>query len=486
LRQRQRQHQRVRVVDKWVRPIFKPVRLEPFKTDYEVLEPQERIHYSKLAELPHLVGDNVVRPNLALQFFKTPEGWKPTPPYHDIPLSQIAEGTQAVIVKTDFDREMDRKAFLEWLQPLASFVTWTTWQAEGLGAPFAARAPYIAKLLVRAGETIYIRVPAFAPISGLISAFASVYLPSGIEFIHYFVAGGRLDVTRQKFPKRFAGIDSWARVFASYISEAHWGGIELVIEIANTTTEDKYVYVAYIAVSLLNYHSMQGRPYIAYLVRHAELTLSAESISFSPFYHHVYGVISNPYAHFDIGLGIAGDGVNPITATISITGVDLISISRVSDVYDTYWSSPRVKTTMAEYTIKLTFSTAGTGKINFISVWARPASPFRWYNKRSSDSYTSDGDGATDTVVLLDYRTSTKHVKKLSRIKATGDVNTTQLQLRIDDQVVWDFLTDGDTCDIPHENAKLVELLVNDPGAGTTTTVSYTYYYEEGEGFLVK
>ena len=136
--------------------------------------------------------------------------------------------------------------------------------------------------------------------------------------------------------------------------------------------------------------------------------------------------------------------------------------------------------------IKIEVSTTGEGEFQF-NPGHVPYSEDEIDQKqtRIAGSYTSDGDGTTDIITLLDYTGSVKHIGKLMRIKCTGDSNTTELMVVVDGEDFWDFLSDGDTCEILLEDIKKIELKVNDPGDGTTT-VNYTLQYVEEDSFLMR
>lgn len=131
-------------------------------------------------------------------------------------------------------------------------------------------------------------------------------------------------------------------------------------------------------------------------------------------------------------------------------------------------------------------ATTASSLIAFSTTPIMKGAKFRENPVRIEGSYTSNGDGVADTVTIADYTNKGKHMGRLMMVKAVGDANTTQLQLVVDGHVVWDFLKDGDTFSFELHDSQKIELIVNDPGGGTTTTVSYILIGVEEESVIVE
>jgi len=390
-----------------------------------------------------------------------------------------------VLELIDFTRPYDKEYFARLVQPQEAFVDLVDWSVEpGSQPPWAAGAKQVAKLRIEPGETVYVRIPVFLACAKPVVLFTCIYVPSEVTADAYFVLGGNLASNRTKLSKTPVGRNDWARILKTWFYEQNNGGLEVVLEFKNTGTDTKYVYVAYIIVCTYDLRNCTTVPLI--IVSNLEITLSNESIDV---------VLANPpftvlpsTLFIDSWTTIAGDDTNALSVSLIVAGTTLVTASRTSSTYGTVTLTARVKLTMVNpsMVIKYTYSTSGTGKIVVIIVWARFYGDVPRYTRRVSGDYTSDGDGAADVVTILNYTEQVKHISRLLRVVAKGDSNTTELKLRVDGIEVWDFLNDGDTCTLEIRDAKKVELVVNDPGGGTTTTVSYVVQFEEEYAHLVK
>jgi len=260
----------------------------------------------------------------------------------------------------------------------------------------------------------------------------------------------------------------------------------IVWEFTNNGSSDEYVYIAIIIIRKVTVSSERVA------VAGYRKKINNETITFT-----TYLPFRTPIA-VKISIGIAGDGTNAVTGNIYVydfgsdTYVQIATFSNSSTTltwYPTYVViRSRIGSGIYCPLIKIEFSTVGSGDCGFaIQLLYNLTRNVKSEYKRLGGSYTSDGNGQTDTVTLLDYTSSKNHIGRLMRVKATGDANTTQLQLQVDGEVVWDFLNDGDTCELDIEHVKKVELLVNDNGSATTTsttTVNYVVQYEEEASFL--
>jgi len=358
------------------------------------------------------------------------------------------------------------------------------WSDEGLSDP-GTGCEYVLKVRVPAGGSVFISVPALRA-DHIQSLHVRIYGSANIKVYAYRSIGsvtGFVPPAMPYFEDYLTG--DWMDVSMSeqltFVKNTFF-----VIKIENIGSSDEFVYIAELTI-----YRVDIRHYgkIDFGTVRKDLNNSRISIEIRP---PIDGVDVLPLI---IGVYVYSDGSNPIDVAVSVfrdgAWYQIWSFSSTAQgVW--YWLYVPVKKHLIEgnqwyrMRLKLNVSTAGVGYVK-IYVQSYYYAPYvRRVPKRVGDRYTSDGDGATDTVTILDYTTQPKHIARLLRVKATGDSNTTQLQLRVDGEVVWDFLEDGDTCELELEDVHKVELLVNDPGGGTTTTVSYVVQYVEEDSIICR
>ena len=400
-------------------------------------------------------------------------------------LTTVPAEYQGLLFIIDFTRPYDSEYMKQFVSPVEAYQGLVDYEAEGLPQPYAAGAKQVAKIKVEPGQTIYLIFPLQVVHSYIVVSRATLYVPSGVKFNHYYVLGGVLTDTRMEFPKDFEGVDDWAKLVNTWFAEQHNGSVAYVIRIRNDTSETKYVYLAHVMAQLNRPDDVTEKFRRLYMTKNGKVVLSNEEITFRIIIEYVFPV-KHENVRYICDAVIAGDGTNALTFSVVINNVEVFSVSRTDTAAAWYACDFYTKLRKIAFAIDLKFSTPGTGTITEVAFSACCVPPQARYTKRTSGSYTSDGDGTADTVTILDYTEATKHISRLMRVKATGDSNTKQLVLRVDGNDVWDFLNDGDTCTLELRDIKKVELVVNDPGGGTTTTVNYVIQFEEENAHLVK
>ena len=400
-------------------------------------------------------------------------------------LTTIPAESQGFLFMIDFTRPYDAEYFKQFVNPQDAYVGLVDWSVEPGTQPYASGSKYVAKVKVEPGQEVYIRIPVKA-VNKLIHFTVTIHAPPSVAISHYIALGGKYTeppAFRQPVYEGY-GINDWVVLVNTWTLETTWGGIEWVIKLRNDGTETAYVYIAQVMCVIPSL-----RTFLVVWRAEAERTISNKTETYDIRIPYVL-----KYVRLNCVMTIAGDGTNPITVDVQVLTpsgyVTIASISRTETDYATYSVKFALKQGIFRYwdwvRVRFVISTSGTGKVKLLTLIAVEEDTELKYPKRTSGSYTSDGDGTADTVTILDYTEATKHISRLMRVKATGDSNTKELKLKVDGQEVWDFLNDGDTCTLELRDVKKVELIVNDPGGGTTTTVSYTIHYVEENAHLVK
>ena len=362
------------------------------------------------------------------------------------------------------------------------------WADEGLPDP-STGSDYVIKIKVPAGGSKNVAM--------LMMLGDYPYI---ISFLWYGSDSIKIRASRQNTPAitlnnaefpvyEYYGTSTWTPdVFMVWFLEHRRSFI--VWEISNDGTNDEYVYIAIIIVKKIEWVSER----IAVAGGRKKLNNETWTIA-------VWIPVKGKAIPIRIGVGIAGDGTNAMTANIYIEDlvsgsfIQIASYSNTSTTLTWYHTQVTIKQkqrddvdTFGIIQIRIEFSTVGTGDARLALQLYKITEDVSEEYKRVSGSYTSDGNGIADTVTILDYSTSKYHIGRILRVYAVGDANTTELQLQVDGNVIWDFLNDGNTCTLDIRDIKKVELIVNDNGSATTTsttTVKYVIQYTEEKSMLV-
>jgi len=312
------------------------------------------------------------------------------------------------------------------------------WSDEGLSDP-GTGCDYVLKVKVPAGGTVYISVPMLWT-DHIQSLFVRIYGSTNIKVYAYKSIGnviGSVPTAMPWFEDYLTG--DWTDVKVSdhlVFTRNHY----FVIRLDNEGTSDEFVYIAELVIFRIDIR-YYGK--IEFGTVRKDLNNSRISIELRL---PTDGTDVFPLL---IGVYVYSDGSNPVDVAVSVfrdsAWHQIWSFSSTAQgvwywLYVPYKKHLIVGNQWYKLRLKLDASTTGVGYIKIV-VQSYHYSPYvKRVPKRVADSYTSDGDGSTDTVTILDYTAQPRHIGKLLRVKATGDSNTKQLQLRIDGQVVWDFL----------------------------------------------
>jgi len=385
-----------------------------------------------------------------------------------------------VLFLIDFTRPYDSEYFKQFISPAEAYQGVVDYSAEGLPDP-GTGSRYLAKLKVDAGASVKVIIPIQVPIRPVI-AVIRLWVPTGVRVDFAFEPSPDWYKT-EKWETKWYGVNGYAEIVLP--NGGNNSRLQFInLKFTNETSETKYVYVAVIAVFCV----IEPTRFInLFKISNLELTVSAETKRIvQELFLGKWLKVGSIFVH----VTLAGDGTNPCTVEVRIVsgGEKTIgSISRTSTDYALYMVSFRVFRVLGVYSSDIIYviSSDGTGKVKHLDVEliTFPDS-FKSIPSRLAGSYTSDGDGSDDVVTLIDYETAQYHIKKL-KVYASGDTNTKKLVLRIDGQDCWDFLNDGDTVEFDfHDGVRKVQLVVNDPGGGTTTTVNYKVWFEKRLGHL--
>jgi len=299
-----------------------------------------------------------------------------------------------------------------------------SWQTEGLPQPESTGSPYVLKIVVKAGGTVYVRVPVkaryFMPFCSYITLYARDY---DVYVLPYVTLGGLLTATRNKLPKRLRlPANKWGRFIVHWFMEAHHGCTEIIVEVYNPQSVDVAVYIGVItACEILA--EVKGFCLLFGWEDVFELELSNETLTFT-IDIMLSGAI-RATAHMYVAYAIAGDGTNPLSISIKVhpAGVTIVTDSQTDTTYK-YGDRP-FKIYFAKrgvfghptMSFEVTLSTSGIGKLGkFIIVL------FAFTDEYEYSKDVSTTVPAGQTVTLIDLSSDVKHIKGGSfRITAPSD-----------------------------------------------------------------
>lgn len=399
-----------------------------------------------------------------------------------IPYAERSPTKQDVLFggKVAFIMDMNDEEVVRRIMDYCGISGWklVKWSEEGLPRPHVSGSIYVLKIPING--TVYIRIPLNVTINEYVWSYVTLYGDVGLNVYVYYALGGDLSNTRMKLSKPFTFISGvWAKVVTTWIGEPHNGAIELIIEVSGTGT----LYIGMVACYLGIIGKIE-KWIPAYMLLNVKIELSTETFSFFIRYG-IYAESGKPFLVEHL-FRVLTDGN---TLTISATdenGHTIYTLSTTTTTETDYYTVMHIKLkTRQRDKVTYSFDTTGVAEIRAINIVLHIYSDeFKSIN-RASGSYTSDGDGTEDTVTLIDYTTDKNYHAKIRMVKATSDSNTTELKLKINGNDVWDFLNDGSTYDKEVDDVYKAELIVNDPGNGTTTTVSYVIVYEIHYGHII-
>lgn len=404
---------------------------------------------------------------------------------------------QQVFWRLDINNEDSVRELMS-VTGLVENVDWwlVKWTDEGLSDPGTGN-DYVVKVKVPAGGSVRITVKLLYSGYGQ-NLYIRAYIPSSVELYMQRSSNSYADVTYpangENYSTRTVGADDW-KDYSYYTASSHSRVQFVIIKLTNTSSSDEYVYIGELSLFVVD---------IGTYWKGIFLNNERDDIAGTTWDQNYILYTHRKAFKIWITITAVSDGTNPVTVTVYVYDI------RVG--WKQIWSGSTTSSTGTTWYVRAVIKQLLQGGSNWYAFWvrivvdassatsAKASYSVTWvptfddaeidkYYKRVSGSYTSDGNGTTDTVTILDYTTGTKHIGKLLRVKATGDANTTLLQLQVDGNVVWDFLNDGDTCTLDIEDVQKVELLVNDNGSATTTsttTVNYVVQYVEEDSVIFR
>jgi len=405
-----------------------------------------------------------------------------------------------VLYRLDISNEDDVRELMS-LTGLVENVDWwiVKWSDEGLSDPGTGTDKAV-KVRVPAGGSVEVAVRLLYADKVQV-LYHRTYVPSAVVVYMQRVGLLTQDVTfpynGENYSTRQVGNDGWGN-YVYYTAHSHSHMWFVKIKFENTGTSDAYVYIAELSLFGIDV----GKYWKGSMCAVERDDIAGTTWTFNPVFY-----TTSRYVPLWITIKLVSDGTNTVSATIYVYDAEVgwkqvRTVSTTSSSGASWNISFIVKDIMRSgkwyainVKVEVDASSASSAYAHIAFSWIPiigDEEPDRTI-KRLSGSYTSDGNGQTDTVTLLDYTGTstavTKHVSRLLRVKATGDSNTTQLQLQVDGEVVWDFLNDGDTCTLDIRDVQKIELLVNDNGSATTTsttTVNYVVQYEEEDSVICR
>ena len=296
---------------------------------------------------------------------------------------------------------------------------------EGIPQPEGTGSPYVLKIVVPAGGTVYVRVPIKARYYTPFSAYITVYSKDyEVECSFYTVLGGILSGTRNKPPKNLKlPANTWCRYVVHWFMESHHGCAEIVAEIYNPQTVDVTVYVGVITAGEIH-PFIKGHCIIIGWEGGFYIPLNAET--FDWFINIMLPTNAGEVISMWTQVGIESLDGTTVSADIYIhSGGRLIasgsttSSTTVTKDFKVYCARHN-NWDFDTFTLEFKVSASGSAKITSLQVVLRCFSKENSYMK-----YFEGTVGAGSSVTLVDYWNDVKHVKGGKLIitaGAAGDV----------------------------------------------------------------
>jgi len=283
---------------------------------------------------------------------------------------------------------------------------------EGLPAPPSTGSPYVFKITINPGYSVYVRFPLKARFYKPISAYIPIYTPSPSLTVDPYVDVGSLymDQVRNKLPQPLKLSQSvWSRVIVHWYSEADRGTPEAVLVLTNNdSVSPATVYIASVTADEIEYGAV-GPSVLAGWDENLSLDVSG-SLSFDLKLH----IPPSPAESFDIRIGyaLAGDGTNPTNLNIidRDSGITLVNDSETSStpVYREYifsiFSRPSQPSASPSLSLGFDLSTSGTGRLTSLQI-----AILRFAPEHSFQQYVSGIVDASSSVTI--DHTPKAHIK---------------------------------------------------------------------------
>jgi len=323
------------------------------------------------------------------------------------------------------------------------------------------------------------------------------YLQKGLNATVNWGIGNLKNVAEEAsvFRVTFEGNDNWnlfARTFPNeFFQTKNW----FILNLTNTTTVDKAVYIGRMQFAELPEDFGYSEDVV---IGYIPVTETTWTTKIQPFGEYA-GWMGMKSRFFGVthSLNVQSDGVNTLNTRI------VWNSKTVSNVVDTFsysnatMSASRFvefiadKRTFRGNWVRLdAYVTGGKSYIRRfrVQMYLNEQAPPE-YPKYIEGSYTTNGDGVEDSVTLLNYLTTPLALRyaKVEAVELSVGGTGGYAYLVIDGNTATEKVTSGSTKVIKDlSDAEQIILKANDPGGGTTVTVTYKIYYKEVKALLVR
>jgi hypothetical protein len=367
------------------------------------------------------------------------------------------------------------------------------WQIHGY---FSGNA---LKVVVPAGGSKTLVVgssPYFRPGRAFMQEIA-FYLQSGLNAVVTWGIGSRRNIAEEAsvFRVTFEGNDNWNIYLRTLPQEFFQTKNWFMLMLTNTTTVDRAVYIGRVQFAELPEDFGYSEDAVIGYIPVTETSLTTKLYVFGDY----AGWMGMKSRFFGVthSLNVQSDGVNTLNTQIVW---QVKTINNVVDSYS-YSGATRSASRFVEFIadkrvfrgndIRLkAYVTGGKGYIRRfrVQLYLNEQAPPE-YPKYLGGSYTTNGDGAEDSVTLLDYLTTplAKKYAKIHSVELSVGGTGGYAYLVIDGNTATEKVTSGSTKVIEDlGDAEQIVLKANDPGGGTTVPVTYRVYYKEVGALLVR
>jgi len=289
-----------------------------------------------------------------------------------------------------------------------------TYDNLNIPKPEGTQSDRCLKIVVKAGGTVYVRIPsplrAFKPMA----AYTDIYaLDNDMNVLMYVTLGGNVNASRNKLPKMLVlPKGQWGRLVNHWFMELHHGQAEVVIEISNPDSSNAHtVIIGIVVVSEID-PWVKGFCLLFGWEGTYELQLSNETINF---YIDIMVPPNIGEAVFmGLGFTLIGDGTNPLTLKVTLNDSTVTLVNASNANTSPYSSFAKFNVSLIRYgswdyyTIRLSvqLSTQGSGKLTSFTVVMFGAG-----SEYEEPEYHSGSLGGGQSVDVFNYRGTKFHVK---------------------------------------------------------------------------
>jgi hypothetical protein len=338
--------------------------------------------------------------------------------------------------------------------------------------------------------------PIFRPFTPIVVE-AAFYLESGLNAMVNWGIGSTKNIAEEAtvFAVRYEGRNNWNLYFRTLLQEFFQQKNWVVFNLTNTTNAEKSMYIGRVMFAEVpedfGHYEDVFTGYIP--VTETSLTTKIDGLVEFP----AWMGLKSRYVGVLHTLNVVSDGVNTLTVQTECTSK---TSAQVIDTYS-YSGATTSPSRFIGYIVDrrllrglmirvMAYMSGGKGYIRRFTnhIYLNQVEP-PVYPKYLEGSYTTNGDGLEDSVMLLNYLT-TPLAKKYAKVKAVelsvGGTNG-YAYLVIDGNTATEKVTSGGTKVIEDlGDAEQIVLKANDPGGGATVLVTYKIYYKEVGALLVR